>query len=325
MNTQRQYPTNLIETQWQLLLTLLPKPKWRFGCRGRPPVCVRTRTGRPVNLRQVFNGILYLSACVEHAQAGLTKTGCQWRMLPRAFGCWQTVYLSACLRAARRQACDAQAGGYFNRWSKQGIFQKIQQALHRRERRSQGRKPTASAGSIDSQSIKTATQGKIKGYDAGKKVNGRKRHLLVDTLGLPICVFVSAADLADLSACNAQAGRDGLMELLKRYFADGLRRLRKLWVDGGYRGDALKAWVSSLKQTHKIDLEVVQRESKGFEVMKWRWVVERTFAWLLNFRRLSKDYEVLTQNSEALIPACANGRQVHCDDSPFDQETRSQI
>ena len=276
MNTQRQYPTNLIETQWQLLLTLLPKPKWRFGCRGRPPVCVRTRTGRPVNLRQVFNGILYL-----------TKTGCQWRMLPRAFGCWQTVYLSA---------CDAQAGGYFNRWSKQGIFQKIQQALYRRERRSQGRKPTASAGSIDSQSIKTATQGKIKGYDAGKKVNGRKRHLLVDTLGLPICVFVSAADLADLSACNAQAGRDGLMELLKRYFADGLRRLRKLWVDGGYRGDALKAWVSSLKQTHKIDLEVVQRESKGFEVMKWRWVVERTFAWLLNFRRLSKDYEVLTSN-----------------------------
>ena len=292
MNTQRQYPTNLsacdaqaglIETQWQLLLTLLPKPKWRFGCPGRPPVCVRTRTGRPVNLRQVFNGILYLSACVEHAQAGLTKTGCQWRMLPRAFGCWQTVYLSA---------CDAQAGGYFNRWSKQGIFQKIQQALYRRERRSQGRKPTASAGSIDSQSIKTATQGKIKGYDAGKKVNGRKRHLLVDTLGLPICVFVSAADLAD---------RDGLMELLKRYFAAGLRRLRKLWVDGGYRGDTLKMWVSSLKQTHKIDLEVVQRESKGFEVMKWRWVVERTFAWLLNFRRLSKDYEVLTQNSEALI------------------------
>ena len=277
MNTQRQYPTNLTETQWQLLFTLLPKPKWRLGCPGRPPV----------NLRQVFNGILYLS-----------KTGCQWRMLPKAFGCWQTVY------------------GYFNRWSEQDIFQKIQQALSRKERRGQGRKPTASAGSIDSQSIKTATQGKIKGYDAGKKVNGRKRHLLVDTLGLPICVFVSAADLAD---------RDGLMELLKRYFAAGLRRLRKLWVDGGYRGDALKMWVSSLKQTHKIDLEVVQRESKGFEVIKWRWVVERTFAWLLNFRRLSKDYEVLTRNSEALIPACANGRQVHCDDSPFDQETRSQI
>ena len=181
------------------------------------------------------------------------------------------------------------------------VFQQVEQTRHlpkdptgtlQKERRSQGRKPTASAGSIDSQSIKTATQGKIKGYDAGKKVNGRKRHLLVDTLGLPICVFVSAADLAD---------RDGLMELLKRYFAAGLRRLRKLWVDGGYRGDTLKMWVSSLKQTHKIDLEVVQRESKGFEVMKWRWVVERTFAWLLNFRRLSKDYEVLTQNSEALI------------------------
>lgn len=253
MNTQRQYPTQLTETQWKLLLMLLPKPKWRPGGPGRPPV----------GLRQVFNGILYLS-----------KTGCQWRMLPKAFGCWQTVY------------------GYFNRWSQQGLFQKIQQALSRRERRRQGRKSTASAGSIDSQSIKTSTQGKTKGYDAGKKVNGRKRHLLVDTLGLPICVYVSAADLAD---------RDGLRELLKRYFATGLRRLRKLWVDGGYRGDALKTWVSSLKQTHKIDLEVVQRQSKGFEVVKWRWVVEHTFAWLLNFRRLAKDYEVLTRNSEALI------------------------
>ena len=182
MNTQRQYSTNLIETQWQLLLTLLPKPKWRFGCPGRPPVCVQ-RTGRPVNLRQVFNGILYLSACVEHAQAGLTKTGCQWRMLPRAFGCWQTVYLSA---------CDAQAGGYFNRWSKQGIFQKIQQAQSRRERRGQGHKPIASAGSINSQSIKTATQRKIKGYDAEKKVNDRKRHLLVDRYPRPtdLCICI---------------------------------------------------------------------------------------------------------------------------------------
>ncbi len=91
------------------------------------------------------------------------------------------------------------------------------------------------------------------------------------------------------------------MELLKRYWAAGWTRLGKLWGDGGYSGETLKEWVARLKRTHKIDLEVVEREGPGFQVMKWRWVVERTFVWLLNFRRLSKDYEVLTRNSEALI------------------------
>lgn len=253
MNTQRQYPTDLTDTQWQLIHPFLPKPKWRSGGPGR----------KPLNLRRVVNGILYL-----------TKAGCHWRMLPLEFGKWKSVY------------------GYFNTWSKKGIWQAIQEALTKKERRRQGRKPTASAGSVDSQSVKTATQGETKGYDAGKKVNGRKRHLLVDTLGLLICVFVAPANSTD---------RDGLIRLLTLYFAAGLTRLRKLWVDGGYRGEALKAWVWSLKQTHKIDLEVVERDGKGFQVVKRRWVVERTFAWLLNSRRLSKDYEVLTKNSEAFI------------------------
>lgn len=253
MSTQKKYPTDLSDTQWALIQRFLPRPKWQPGGPGRPPC----------DLRRVVNGMVYVA-----------KTGCQWRMLPKEFGCWQTVY------------------GYFNRWSCQGIWQQILDALTRQERHRQGRKPTPSAGCIDSQSIKTTTQGKTKGYDGNKKINGRKRHLLVDTLGLIINVVVTAADCGD---------RDGLIGLLQAYFSTGVKRLRKLWVDGGYAGVELKAWVRSLKKTHKIDLEVVEREGKGFHLVKRRWVVERTFAWLLNYRRLSKDYEVLTRNSEAMI------------------------
>ena len=166
--------------------------------------------------------------------------------------------------------------------------------LTQKERQRQGRKPTPSAGSVNSQSIKTAKHGKTKGYDGGKQVNGRKRHLLVDTLGLIIGVCVTAADVGD---------REGLMALLLAYFSTGVKRLKKLWVDGAYSGEALKAWVASLKVTHKIDLEVVERTQPGFAVLPRRWVVERTFAWLLNYRRHSKDYEVLPRRTpgEAFI------------------------
>ena len=255
MNTHRQYPTDLTQAQWQLLLLLLPKGKWRQGGPGRPAS----------DLRKIINGILYL-----------TRSGCQWRMLPKTFGCWQTVY------------------GYFNRWRKQKIWQRIYRCLLNQERARQGRKKDASAGCLDSQSIKSATHGKSKGFDAGKKVNGRKRHLLVDTLGLPITVFVSPADCTD---------QKGAVRLLNRYFKSGRTRLRKLWVDGGYRGDGLRSWVQGLKGSYKIDLETVTQDAsaKGFQVVKRRWVVERTFAWLLNFRRHSKDYERLTKSSEAFI------------------------
>ena len=176
--------------------------------------------------------------------------------------------------------------GYFNKWQKQGVLERVQQALTRRERKRQGRKPAASAGCVDSQSVKTATQSESKGYDAGKKVNGRKRHLIVDTLGLVISAYVSPANIQD---------RDGLKKVLNQYFEQGETRLRKLWVDGGYRGDDIKEWVADRKQTHKIDLEVVTPDGKGFQIVKRRWVVERTFAWLCNFRRLSKDYEAFRQ------------------------------
>ncbi len=123
-------------------------------------------------------------------------------------------------------------------------------------------------------------------------MNGRKRPVLVDTLGRLRRVWVTAADTGD---------RDGLMKLLGRYFSTGVKRLKKLWVDGGYSGEALKAWVAGLKQRHKMDWEVVEKKGTGFAVLPRRWVVERTFAWRLNFRRHSKDYERLPRNSEALI------------------------
>ena len=253
MSTRVKYPTDLTEAQWQILSPLLPPRKWRAGKPGRPP-CSRW---------QVINGILYV-----------TKTGCQWRMLPPEFGRWKTVY------------------GYFNSWSRKGGWQMIMEALTRQERLRQGRQPTPSAGCVDAQSVKTATQGKTKGSDAGKQIHGRKRHVLVDPLGLVMQVLVTAADADD---------RDGLRGRLSAYFAGGVQRLKKLWVDSGYRGEPIRAWVAALKHSYKIDLEVVKKPAAGFAVVPRRWVVERTFAWLLNFRRHSKNYEVLPRNSEAFI------------------------
>ncbi len=253
MGTQRHYPTDLTDRQWELIEPLLPAPKSGPGKAGRP-AC---------DLRTVVNGILYVN-----------KAGCQWRMLPREFGRWNTVYV------------------YFNRWSRTGIWKRLMERLGSQERQRQGRAAQPSAGCVDSQSVKSATQGQVIGFDGGKQVKGRKRHVLVDTLGLVLAVVVTAANIGD---------RQGLKELLLGYFAQGVRRLRKLWVDGGYSGIELATWVLGLKKTHKVRLEVVERQGQGFHVVKRRWVVERTFAWLFNCRRHSKDYEMLTRNSEAMI------------------------
>ena len=219
-------------------------------------------TGRPreVEFREVVNAIVFL-----------VVTGCQWRMLPKDYPKWQIVY------------------HYFQRWQKDGIWYRIHETLRSDLRRKKGRHKHPTAGSLDSQSVKTTAVPSSRGFDAGKKINGRKRHILVDTLGLIITMAVTTAAVQD---------RDGARVLL-RSFGTHRKKLRKVWVDGGYRGELVE-WV---KRTFRYCLEVILRsdDMKGFVVLPKRWVVERTFAWLSNHRRLSKDYERYTKTSETMI------------------------
>ena len=241
------YPSDLTDSQWNLIKDFFPKPKPT----GRP---------RSIEFRLVVSGILYI-----------TKTGVPWRYLPKEYPKWGSVY------------------DYFRQWRKAGTWQRIHDTLRAKLRVKKGRHKHATAGAIDSQSVKTTAVPGLRGFDAGKKINGRKRHILVDTLGLLILVAVTAASVQD---------RDGARVLLKRLGGTG-KKLRRIWVDGGYRGELLN-WV---KARFKFILEVVLRsdEQKGFVVLPRRWVVERTFAWLSNNRRLSKDYERLTETSEAFV------------------------
>lgn len=232
--------------------------------------------GRPrsVTLRGILNGIFYL-----------LRTGCAWRYVPRDYGPWSTVF------------------HYFRLWRRSRLWRRIQATLRERVRRAAGREPTPSAAIIDSQSVKTTEQGGPHGYDGGKKVNGRKRHILVDTLGLK--VVVHPANVQD---------RDGarlVLAGLQRRFP----RLRHLWADQAYTGPILD-WI---QQQVGWTVEVVERSPRRgfvvttdgqfqrvrlpavFEPLPRRWVVERTLAWTSRYRRLSKDYERLPATSEALV------------------------
>ena len=223
----------------------------------------KSMRGRPLelDLRRVINAILYVLV-----------TGCQWRNLPNDYPNPNSVYY------------------HYRKWCNDGTWQKINRQLVFLHRRDVGRFARASAGIIDSQSVKVGDCGGISGYDGGKKVKGRKRHILVDTLGNLLDVVVTAANI------NDRTGAKSLLNKVERQIAI---RLLKVWVDKGYQGD-LALW---FHKEWQIALEVVSAEKgqTGFQVQPRRWVVERTFSWFGKYRRLSKDYEYDIKSSEGFI------------------------
>ena len=217
-------------------------------------------------LRSILDAIFYVS-----------KGGIQWRMMPSELPPWQTVYY------------------YYRKWRRDGFWDLLHDCLHKKVRSRHGKEHSPSVGILDSQSVKTVQQGGQRGYDAAKRIKGRKRHLVVDTLGLMIMVIVHRADISE-----RRGGSYLLLRVASRIADFG--RLRVFFADQGYGGQRMRDWVRSTFRALGWRLEIVNKiHKKAFVALPKRWIVERTFGWLNLYRRLSKDYERCTKSAETMI------------------------
>lgn len=241
------YPSDMNDQEWECISCYVQQ---KYGP-GRK---------RTVDIREIVNALRYM-----------TKSGCQWRMLPHDFPKWYHVSY------------------YFYKWIDDGTLEDIHDCLREEIRVTVGKEPEPSVGILDSQSVKTVSSGDERGFDAAKLIKGRKRHVIVDTLGLLLLVIVTAA-----SAQDSDTGREVLIDVQQK-----TQRLQKVYADQGY-----KMWlVDWIKQWTTYILDIVRKppEQQGFQVHPKRWIVERFFAWLNTFRRLSKDYERTVESSTAMI------------------------